>query len=74
MPVLRGFAMAELCEFVSLVKGQKMTTAAPPRITPRNLFDVGAGGDNLNATRAYEGDAASSVVNLTNKTALCKLI
>jgi len=42
----------------------------PPRISPRNLFDVGVGDDNIFHTDKYKFSARLTVVNLTNKEAL----
>lgn len=42
----------------------------PPRIAPRNLFNVGAGMDNVFKTEPYHIAMTFSVVNLTNKVAL----
>ena len=42
----------------------------PPRIQPRNLFDVAVGDDNLFQTDKYKWSARLTVVNLTNKEAL----
>jgi hypothetical protein len=42
----------------------------PPRIAPRNLFDVGIGADNLLHTEKAKLKVRLSVVNLTNKVAL----
>ncbi len=42
----------------------------PPRIAPRNLFDVGVGDDDLFHTDKYKWSARLTVVNLTNKEAL----
>jgi hypothetical protein len=42
----------------------------PPRIAPRNLFDIAVGHDNLFHTDRYKWSARISVVNLTNKYAL----
>jgi hypothetical protein len=42
----------------------------PPRIAPRNLFDVGAGHDNLFQGDKYKWSARLTVINLTNKEAL----
>lgn len=42
----------------------------PARIAPRNLFDVGAGLDNVFKTEPYHVNLTFSVVNLTNKVAL----
>jgi hypothetical protein len=42
----------------------------PPRIAPRNLFDIGIGADNLLHTDRTKVRVRLSVVNLTNKEAL----
>ncbi len=42
----------------------------PPRITPRSLFDVSVGHDNIFHGDRYKWSFRVSVVNLTNKTAL----
>ena len=42
----------------------------PPRIAPRNLFDMGLGFDNLLHTERYKVTAKFTVVNLTNKESL----
>ncbi len=42
----------------------------PPRITPRNLFDVAVGDDNLFHGDRYKWSLRFTVVNLTNKEAL----
>jgi hypothetical protein len=42
----------------------------PPRIAPRNLFDVAVGDDNIFHTEKYKWSARLAVVNLTNKEAL----
>ena len=42
----------------------------PPRIAPRNLFDVSFGADNLLKTRRAKLKLRVSIVNLTNKEAL----
>jgi hypothetical protein len=42
----------------------------PPRIAPRNLFDVAVGHDNLFGGDRYKWSARLTVVNLTNKEAL----
>ncbi len=42
----------------------------PPRIAPRNLFDVSVGDDNIFHNDKYKWSAQFTVVNLTNKTAL----
>jgi hypothetical protein len=42
----------------------------PPRIAPRNLFDIGVGHDNIFHTDKYKFSARVTVVNLTNKEAL----
>ena len=42
----------------------------PPRIAPRNLFDIALGDDNLFHSDRYKWSARVSVVNLTNNDAL----
>ena len=42
----------------------------PPRIAPRNLFDVAVGHDNLFHGDRYRWSARFTVINLTNKEAL----
>ncbi len=42
----------------------------PPRIAPRNLFDLGLGWDNLFKREHYKTNATLTVVNLTDKVAL----
>jgi outer membrane receptor protein involved in Fe transport len=42
----------------------------PARIAPRNLFDLGAGVDNLLRTNRAKLRLHASVINLTNKEAL----
>jgi Carboxypeptidase regulatory-like domain/TonB-dependent Receptor Plug Domain len=42
----------------------------PPRIQPRNLFDIAVGDDNLFKGDRYKWSLRFTVVNLTNKTAL----
>jgi hypothetical protein len=42
----------------------------PPRIAPRNLFDVGVGHDNIFQGDRYKFSARLTVINLTNQTAL----
>ena len=42
----------------------------PPRIQPRNLFDIAVGHDNIFRTDKYKWSARLAVVNLTNKEAL----
>ena len=42
----------------------------PPRISPRNLFDLALGHDNIFHGDRYKWSAQVSVINLTNKTAL----
>jgi hypothetical protein len=46
----------------------------PPRIAPRNLFDVGVGHDNIFRGDKYKISARLTVVNLTNKEALYNFI
>jgi hypothetical protein len=42
----------------------------PPRIAPRNLFDLAVGQDNLFRGDRYRWSARFTVINVTNKTAL----
>jgi hypothetical protein len=42
----------------------------PPRIAPRNLFDLAVGQDNLFRGDRYRWSARFTVINLSNKTAL----
>lgn len=42
----------------------------PPRIAPRNVFDMSSGWDNLFHTDRFKANATFSVTNLTNKAAL----
>jgi Carboxypeptidase regulatory-like domain len=42
----------------------------PPRIAPRNLFDLGVGMDNVLHTDPYKVNLQFTVINLTNKEAL----
>jgi hypothetical protein len=42
----------------------------PPRIAPRNLFDVSVGDDNLFKGDRYKWSLTLTAINLTNKTAL----
>ena len=42
----------------------------PPRVAPRNLFDMSLGQDNLFGGERYKWSARISVVNLTNEYAL----
>lgn len=42
----------------------------PPRISPRNLFDLAIGDDNLNHGDRYKISAQLTIINLTNKYAL----
>jgi hypothetical protein len=42
----------------------------PPRIAPRNLFDIAVGHDNILHGDKYKWSARLSVVNLTDKYAL----
>jgi hypothetical protein len=42
----------------------------PPRIAPRNLFDVSLGQDNLFGGDKHKWSAQLTVINLTNKYAL----
>jgi hypothetical protein len=43
---------------------------SPPRIAPRNLFDVAVGDDNLFRGDRYKWSLTLTAVNVTNKTAL----
>jgi hypothetical protein len=42
----------------------------PPRIQPRNVFDLGVGHDNIFRGDRYKFSARLTVINLTNKEAL----
>ncbi|HZD96172.1 MAG TPA: TonB-dependent receptor, partial [Candidatus Sulfotelmatobacter sp.] len=42
----------------------------PPRIAPRNLFDIAVGHDNLFNGDRYKWSLQVSAINITNKTAL----
>ncbi|MGA9210477.1 MAG: TonB-dependent receptor, partial [Terriglobales bacterium] len=42
----------------------------PPRIDPKNLFDIALGHDNIFHGEKYKWSAQLTVINLTNKTAL----
>jgi hypothetical protein len=42
----------------------------PPRISPRNLFDIAVGHDNLFHGDRYRWSARVTVINVTNKEAL----
>jgi hypothetical protein len=42
----------------------------PPRVSPRHLFDIGAGTDNLFHTERVRTTLRFAVTNLTNKVAL----
>jgi hypothetical protein len=42
----------------------------PPRIAPRNLFDLAVGHDNIFHGDKYKWSAQMTIINLTNKTAL----
>ncbi|MGH9742105.1 MAG: hypothetical protein ACRD51_07105 [Candidatus Acidiferrum sp.] len=42
----------------------------PPRITPRNLFDLALGDDDLFHGDRYKWSLRFTVINLTNKVAL----
>jgi hypothetical protein len=42
----------------------------PPRIAPRNLFDISLGDDNLFHTDRYKWSAQVTAINITNKYAL----
>jgi hypothetical protein len=42
----------------------------PPRIAPRNLFDLALGHDNIFSGDRYKWSAQVSVINLMSKTAL----
>ena len=42
----------------------------PPRIAPRNLFDIGFGADNLLGSQGVKLKVRFSVINVTNKEAL----
>lgn len=42
----------------------------PPRVAPRNLFDIGVGHDNIFRSDKYKISARLTVINLTDKVAL----
>jgi hypothetical protein len=42
----------------------------PPRVAPRNLFDIGVGHDNIFQGDKYKFSARLTVINLTNKEAV----
>src|SRR5258708_37772626 len=42
----------------------------PPRITPRSLFDIAVGEDNLFNGDRYKWSARVTAINVTNKVAL----
>ena len=42
----------------------------PPRIAPRNVFDMSAGWDNLFSGKRFKTNASFTVTNVTNKVAL----
>jgi hypothetical protein len=46
----------------------------PPRIAPRNLFDVALGQDDLFHGDRYKWSLRLTVVNLTNKEALYNIL
>jgi hypothetical protein len=46
----------------------------PQRIQPHNLFDIAVGHDNLFHGERYKWSARVSVVNLTDKEALCNFL
>jgi hypothetical protein len=50
--------------------GTEDDVANPPRVAPRNLFDVGFGADNLLHTQKTKLRLRFSIVNLTNREAL----
>jgi hypothetical protein len=52
------------------VPGTENDDHNPPRIAPRNLFDVAVGHDNLFHGDRYRWSARFTVINLTNKEAL----
>ncbi|MGH9521991.1 MAG: TonB-dependent receptor, partial [Terriglobales bacterium] len=58
-------------KFITIpVPGAENDDKNPPRISPRNLFDVSVGDDNIFRTDKYMWSAQFTVVNLTNKVAL----
>jgi hypothetical protein len=58
-------------KFVSIpAAGTENDDHNPPRIAPRNLFDMGIGDDNIFHSDKYRWSARLTVVNLTNKEAL----
>jgi hypothetical protein len=46
----------------------------PPRIQPRNLFDIAVGDDNLFHADRYKWSARVEIINLTNEYALYNFI
>jgi hypothetical protein len=50
--------------------GTESPGSNPPRIAPRNLFDVDAGWDNVFHSKRYQTNLSLTVTNVTNKVAL----
>jgi hypothetical protein len=51
-------------------EGTEDDVTNPPRVAPRNLFDVAVGADNLFRTNTTHVRLRLSVINLTNRVAL----
>jgi hypothetical protein len=50
--------------------GTESPGSNPPRIAPRNLFDMDAGWDNVFHRKRYQTNVSLTVTNITNKVAL----
>ncbi|HET9100673.1 MAG TPA: TonB-dependent receptor, partial [Acidobacteriaceae bacterium] len=50
--------------------GTESSDKNPPRIAPRNLFDMDAGWDNVFQRKRYQTNLSLTVTNVTNKVAL----
>jgi hypothetical protein len=50
--------------------GTEQDDKNPPRIAPRNLFDIAIGDDNLFHAERYKWSARLTVINLANQYAL----
>ena len=50
--------------------GKENDDTNPPRIAPRNLFDLAVGDDNLFHGERYKWSLTLTAINLTNKVAL----
>ena len=56
---------------ISLPKpGQENDDSNPPRVAPRNLFDLAAGDDNLFHGERYKWSLQLTAIHVTNKLAL----